>query len=126
MELRNLPLGNFFMSLPHEDAGMSSTELAAFNAVVVFVFAPAACCAVHELNVKLPTGKGGLRDDQRQEVGRDAALVPPERGRCRGIWPLGTECLRPSAFHYARDDAIRHANRKIADGVECRTELQGP
>jgi hypothetical protein len=39
---------------------------------------------------------------------------------------LGTERLRPSVFRYAQDNAIRHANRKIADGVECRTELQGP
>jgi len=115
MELRNLPLGNFFMSLPHEDAGMSSTELAAFNAVVVFVFAPAACCAVHELNVKLPRRKSGLRDDQRQEAGRDAVLAHPSAAVASESDPLGTECLRPSAFRYARDNAIRHANQKIAD-----------
>ena len=34
--------------------------------------------------------------------------------------------FHPSAFRYARDNAIRHANRKIADGVLCRTERQGP
>ncbi|MGO4608374.1 hypothetical protein AB4142_18735 [Variovorax sp. 2RAF20] len=39
---------------------------------------------------------------------------------------LGTERLGPSVFRYAQDNAIRHANRKIADGVECPTELQEP
>jgi hypothetical protein len=39
---------------------------------------------------------------------------------------LGTECLRPGAFRYARANAIRHANQKIADGIQYRTELQGP
>jgi hypothetical protein len=38
MELRNLSLGNFFMNLLREDAGMSSTEFAVFSALVVFLY----------------------------------------------------------------------------------------
>jgi hypothetical protein len=34
--------------------------------------------------------------------------------------------FHPSAFRYAQANAIRQANQKIADGVECQAELQGP
>lgn len=77
MELRNLPLGNFFMSWLREDAGISSTEFAVFSAILVSLYLPLQDLALSIL-----------------------------------------KCLRPSALHHARDDAIRHANRKIADDVE--------
>jgi hypothetical protein len=38
MELRNLPLRNFFMNLLREDAGMSSTKFAVFSAIVVSLY----------------------------------------------------------------------------------------
>ncbi|MBD9665555.1 hypothetical protein J2W37_002408 [Variovorax paradoxus] len=40
MELRKLPLGDFFMNRLREDAGISSTEFAVFSAIVVSLYLP--------------------------------------------------------------------------------------
>jgi hypothetical protein len=103
MELRDLPPGNFFNNLLLEHAGMSSKEFAVISALVVSLYLPLLLAVLFM-----------------------TYSFPPSAAVAAGSGLLGTECPRPSAFRYARDDAIRHAHRKIADGVECRTELQGP
>lgn len=38
MDSHNLPLGNFFMNMLREDAGMSSTQFAVVSALLVFLY----------------------------------------------------------------------------------------